>query len=113
MLDSLKDKNAVVVAILQSAELAHLWSSSGPTAEAVRLRDDVGADEAKRAWVRLAFELYDGSAQLTVAQLFATMPAPQLTVALTRLLGVSMGPQAVQMMLEAAGEAPEGGQTLQ
>jgi hypothetical protein len=113
MLDSYKDKNAIVVALLQAADLAHLWSSSGPTLEALRLRDDTGAEEARRAWIRLAFELYDGSSQLTVAQLFATLPGPQLTVALTRLIGVSMGPQAVQMMLEGAGEDVAGGETLQ
>lgn len=63
MLNAIKDRNAVVIEVLKAGKLEHLWTTSGPTLEAMRIRDEAGQGVAAEthAWVCLGFDLFNGS----------------------------------------------------
>lgn len=113
MLTGVRDVNGVVRAVLEAAALQHLWTQTGPTAEALGIRDGrlLVADDT-RTWVLLAFALFNGTGGLTVTHLFETLNESQLPIALSLMLRVAMGPRGLESILDGGGEDPEGGASL-
>lgn len=111
MLEGVRKQNEVIIEVLQAAKLGHLWTKDGPTPVARAIRDGggEGLEEAKRVWVLLAWELYDGSGKLPVARLMDTLDETQLPIALSMLLRVAMGQPGLESILESGGADPEGG----
>lgn len=113
MLDAVRDRNAVVLQVLTAGQLEHLWTATGPTLEALRIRDEQGrgVSPETHVWVALAFELFNGTGGLTVSRLLETLEGPKAVIALTLLIRVAMGEPGIQSILESGGEDPDSGAT--
>lgn len=99
MITALRDRHDVIIKVLESAHLAHLWSLDGPTAEARRIRDEQTSESVLvQTWVRLAFALFDGSGGLEVAELFDKLPMKDLTIALSLLFRISLGEDSIEAL---------------
>lgn len=114
MLAAIKDRNAVILEVLAAGHVSHLWALEGPTAEAVRIRDTKGEGVTPEVhtWVLLAFELFNGTGELTISRMFDTLHETQLLIALSLLMRVSMGTPGLESILESGGEEPDGGSTV-
>lgn len=97
VLAAVKNRDAVIREVLSAANLAGLWTAQGPSPEALRIRDDASrADAATRTWVLLAFDLYSGTGNLSVNQLFDTLGERELITAISFLMRFAIGREGVQ-----------------
>lgn len=113
MLGAIKDRNAVILEVLAAGHVSHLWTSEGPTPEALRIRDSgEGVSPAIHTWVLLAFALFNGTGGLTVTRLFDTLERSPLLIALSLLMRVAMGTPGIESLLESGGEDPDGGASI-
>lgn len=111
MLEAIKDRNAVIRELLAAGKVSHLWTLEGPTPEALRIRDlgGEGVSHAVHTWVLLAFEVFNGTGQLTVSRMFDTLEETELLIALSLLMRLSMGTPGLEAILEGGDEDPDGG----
>ena len=74
MLNAVKDRNAIILGVLEVPKLQHLWTATGPTPEALRIRDTGGAsvEPAVLTWVQLAFDLFNATGE-TLNRMFDSL----------------------------------------
>ena len=111
MLEAIKDRNAVIRELLAAGKVSHLWTGEGPSPEALRIRDSSGegVSPGVHTWVLLAFEVFNGTGQLTVSRMFDTLEETDLLIALSLLMRLSMGTPGLESILEGGDEDPDGG----
>lgn len=114
MLSPIKERNAVVIEVLKAGKLEHLWTTTGPTLEAVRVRDEAGQGVTPEVhvWVCLAFELFNGTGGLTISRMFDVLTSPDLVSAFSFCCRAAMGTHGLESILDSGGSDPEGGATL-
>ena len=111
MLEAIKDRNAVIRELLGAGKVSHLWTGEGPSPEALRIRDSSGegVSPGVHTWVLLAFEVFNGTGQLTISRMFDTLEETDLLIALGLLMRLSMGTPGLESILEGGDEDPDGG----
>ncbi len=75
MLNAVRDRNAIILGVLEVPKLQHLWTADGPTPAALRIRDTSGADvdPTTLTWVLLAFDLFNATGALTLNRMFDSL----------------------------------------
>ncbi|MFT3714039.1 MAG: hypothetical protein QM817_40780 [Archangium sp.] len=106
VLTAVKDRDAVIREVLSAAKLSHLWTSAGPSAEAIRIREAVTNSDATRTWVLLAFDLFNGTGNLTVNQLFDTLDGRELATCLSLLMRLALGSEGVRSIVGGSDGEP-------
>ncbi|MDP3151446.1 MAG: hypothetical protein Q8N23_02170 [Archangium sp.] len=111
MLNAVKDRNAIIIGVLEVPKLQHLWTANGPTPEALRIRDSGGAivEPAVLTWMLLAFDLFNATGELTLNRMFDSLERDHLAIAFTLLIRVAYGEEGLNSIIENGGGEPSGG----
>ena len=115
MLNAVRDRNAIILGVLEVPKLQPLWTADGPTPEALRIRDTGGArvEPAVLTWVLLAFDLFNATGELTLNRMFDTLERDHLAIAFTLLIRVAYGEHGLNSIIEnGGGGEPDGGASV-
>ena len=114
MLNAVRDRNAIILGVLEVPKLQHLWTADGPTPEALRIRDTggVSVEPAVLTWVLLAFDLFNATGELTLNQMFDSLERDHLAIAFTLLIRVAYGEHGLNSIIENGGGEEGGGETV-
>jgi hypothetical protein len=114
MLNAVKDRNAIILGVLEVPKLQYLWTSNGPAPEALRIRDSGGAsvEPAMLTWVLLAFDLFDATGELTLNRMFDSLQRDHLTIAFTLLIRVACGEEGLNSIIANGGGESDGGASI-
>lgn len=84
--------------LLEPVRLDRLWNQNGPTPEAAQRRE-VGGSPGERVMVRAAWDLWNGTGGVRLAEMLNTLDSVNFQLLATLLLAVDLGSDWVDLWI--------------